>query len=674
MAKSKRAKAELPETPPEPGDDASRQAPPAVSEVTLPKGEPAEWRTWLKARITTEKAAVWVVLILGVLVFIPFLGSLTLWDPWETHYGEVAREMIVRDDYVYPHWESSYFFSKPAFPLWLMALGMLVVGAESGAPGEPLGAWTEWGVRMPFAIIAIATMWAVYRIARQIGGRIAGITAAVVVGSSAQFIFIGKQAMVDMPFVGLLTIGLALFIAAVFDDEEDRPANTKEKAFAAIGVALALFPQLVLIGREQQGGAAMGALAGTALLGVAYVAGIALKASKRDCYLAGFYVCVALSALSKGLGPLAVLGATGILYLLVTGDFRVLLRAKVWLGLPLFLLVASPWYVTMSLFKGRDGEGKTFTARFWLHDNFNRVGAGVHGDRGGLGYYIEQLAYGMFPWVALIPHSVGWATRVGSRDVSENQKRALIFVVAWALGSYAFFTFNLTKFHHYIFPAVPAFAVLIGLWFDHVAKDPARHLSGWIAVPIVVIVAVAARDIIEDPQNLVNLFTYKYDRDYPRELNPRVFVATIVGAGALATLAFYFTRQKGRAMLAFAAMAALFGAWISHHHFNMLAPHWGQGHIFETFYEEKKGDEPIYAYQLNWRGETFYSRNKVLQVKESGANQRIRQLVDRPGREFIVTEQSRYHTLKNVLSPDKREKTRILDRSSNKFYLIVVED
>ena len=41
-----------------------------------------------------------VVIVAGILLFLPFLGTLGLWDPWETHYGEVAREMIQRDDYV----------------------------------------------------------------------------------------------------------------------------------------------------------------------------------------------------------------------------------------------------------------------------------------------------------------------------------------------------------------------------------------------------------------------------------------------------------------------------------------------------------------------------------------------------------------------------------------------
>ncbi|MCA9555384.1 MAG: hypothetical protein KC933_35470, partial [Myxococcales bacterium] len=124
MAKTKKAKLEAsePDSSPETHDDAPRQeANEASGGGEEETGGPAEWLTWLKAKLPSEKVAVWVVLGLGFLVFIPFLGSLTLWDPWETHYGEVAREMIARNDYVYPYWESSYFFSKPAFPLWLMA-------------------------------------------------------------------------------------------------------------------------------------------------------------------------------------------------------------------------------------------------------------------------------------------------------------------------------------------------------------------------------------------------------------------------------------------------------------------------------------------------------------------------------------------------------------------------
>jgi hypothetical protein len=56
------------------------------------------------------------------------------------------------------------------------------------------------------------------------------------------------------------------------------------------------------------------------------------------------------------------------------------------------------------------------------------------------------------------------------------------------------------------------------------------------------------------------------------------------------------------------------------------------------------------------------------------ANRRMRELVEQPGREFIITEQSRYDTLRNVLPASHRNKLRILDQSNNHFYLMVVDE
>lgn len=665
MAKAKKAKAA--------GDEKPRlevaPEPPADEPA-----EPADWLVRLRAKIPTDRHATWLVLILACLLFLPFLGSVSLWDPWETHYAEVAREMLVRDDFVYPHWESSYFFSKPALPMWLMAFGMWVFRADAGAPGEPLGGLVEWGVRLPFAMIAIWALWAVYRMGRQMRDRVTGVMAMIVLGSSAQFIFIGKQAMVDMPFVGLMTVGMAFFCAAVFDEEEDATGSPLMRYLAAGGIALALFPQLIVIGREQPSIAAASPLFLAAALGLVFIVYLVMKGSRRDAYLAGFYVLVGLASLAKGPLPLGIVGATVVLYMVFTGDWRILDRSKVIFGWALFLLIAAPWYVAMSVFTGRDEEGKTFVDRFWLHDVFGRLGVGVHGDRGGLGYYIEQIAYGMFPWIAVIPASMGLAGRSKIDGETENQRRMRLFVLLWAALVFVLMTMSQTKFHHYILPALPALAIIVGYWFIHTAEDPKKRFGGFGLVIMAAVFAVVARDLINEPQHLVNLFTYKYDRPYPRSVNPRSILVTIVTIASVAMVVTYVMKRKSDTMLGLAVLAIVFGTWISHHHFNYLSPHWGQAHLFETYYDERNGDEPIYAYQLNWRGETFYSRNRILQVKEAGANQRIRALVDRPGREFIITEQSRFHTLKNVLSADKRDKIQILDHSNNKFYLCVVEE
>ena len=79
---------------------------------------------------------------IAALVFIPYLGAVGLWDPWETNYAEAAREMIERGDLIHPHWESSWFFSKPVLALWLMVPGLWLTGAAHGA-GE-LSPYTEW--------------------------------------------------------------------------------------------------------------------------------------------------------------------------------------------------------------------------------------------------------------------------------------------------------------------------------------------------------------------------------------------------------------------------------------------------------------------------------------------------------------------------------------------------
>ena len=47
------------------------------------------------------------VLLLGLLLYLPYAGSYGLWDPWETHYGEVARQMTERGDFISLWWPGS---------------------------------------------------------------------------------------------------------------------------------------------------------------------------------------------------------------------------------------------------------------------------------------------------------------------------------------------------------------------------------------------------------------------------------------------------------------------------------------------------------------------------------------------------------------------------------------
>jgi 4-amino-4-deoxy-L-arabinose transferase-like glycosyltransferase len=119
-----------------------------------------------------------------------------------------------------------------------------------------------------------------------------------------------------------------------------------------------------------------------------------------------------------------------------------------------------------------DDESKIFWFRLLIHDNFARLGSGVHTTTpgGDFTYFILQGGYAMFPWVAIIPGAVLAAGRLKIRGASTADGAALVavlwFVVSWALiGSSA------TKFHHYMFPMLPPLAILMGIFIDRLWED-----------------------------------------------------------------------------------------------------------------------------------------------------------------------------------------------------------
>ena len=43
-----------------------------------------------------------------------------------------------------------------------------------------------------------------------------------------------------------------------------------------------------------------------------------------------------------------------------------------------------------------------------------------------------------------------------------------------------------------------------------------------------------------------------------------------------------------------------------------LTPHWSQRELMARYYHERKNaNEPLVAWQMNWKGENFYTGNRV---------------------------------------------------------------
>ena len=117
------------------------------------------------------------------------------------------------------------------------------------------------------------------------------------------------------------------------------------------------------------------------------------------------------------------------------------------------------------------------------------------------------------------------------------------------------------------------------------------------------------------------------------------------------------------------ALAVAFAVFLGWFHWRALSPHWTQRDLFWEYYQKSAADEPIGAYLMNWRGETFYSRNRVRQLRE---NQKLGEFMAGPGdRKWLLVEQARLTVLRTALGPSVR--LRVVESRNNKFALTVAE-
>ncbi len=643
--------------PPRPGEQPQAEASQIGDRLPRFVAE-ARWLRWL-LRLSGEQRVLLGLLALAAVLYVPWLGAVGFWDPWEPHYGEVAREMIARGDYVHPFWESVWFFSKPALDLWLMAAGMLV--ANTNGPDRFVGPWTEWCVRLPFMALTVLGALVLFVAAARLLGRRAALLGTLAMLCAPLTVFYAHQAVPDPVFVGLLS--------------------------AAMGcLALVLFDREIPPGEPAAGGG-------------------------RDGWLVAFYCFVGLATLSKGLLGFALPGAVVLGYCLATGEWFRLGRLRLGMGMLIVLAVCGPWYGTMFGFDGRDEDNKTFFERFIIHDHFKRLAVGVFTTTPGgtFVYFLEQVGFDCFPFVVAFPGAIAalGRTRVRPKDRGERMR---LFLLLWLLIGFAVFAFSVTKFHHYAYPILPPLLLFCGLWLDQVLDDGLRAHSGELLAGAL-LYALVAHDVALTPKHLTDLFVYNYDRPYPdRDVDPRqTFQILFFAAPAVALSPWLFDRaaQAWHALRALwsralrlrlgaavrarlqgaplerdeaapdrsvllasvLGLALVFSLYLGWSYWRRMSPHWTQRDFFYLYYTQSQPDEPIGAYLMNWRGETFYSRNTVRQLKELG---QLQSFMAGPGRrKWLLVEQARLAGMRQALQPAWR--VRVVESRNAKFVLATAE-
>jgi 4-amino-4-deoxy-L-arabinose transferase-like glycosyltransferase len=654
-----------------------------ATEPPAPAPEPAEGELGWWARFWRRPLDL-VVVFLGGLLFLPQLGAGGLWDPWETHYGEVARRMLERDDWISMWWQNEWFYSKPVLIMWIDAIGMGLVGGNPYPDGELFGA--AWGMRLPVTLLAIGCMWAVYRLCSVRFGNRAGFFAALVLGTMPTFGFLAHQTMTDMPYVAPMSIALCL-LAIALEMDDDRLLRGRLVQLGRWGsielnghqVLLGGLITMVLpfnlyllslpqtfeagsLGQDNVRAATQAVPVPLAVIGCAALAGLGVllwslrrERRVRRLYLLGGYFFVGLAVLGKVLPGIVLPGMVLFFYLLVTGRWGELRRLEIGRGLGMLAVIILPWYLAV-IFR----HGGAFIDRIIFHDVVNRAVVGVHGDTGTIEYYLQQLGYGAFPWLALVPLAL-WGRAWFRHDLlDEPAGRTRAFVVLWLFSFFVFFSAVITKFHHYIFPVIIPLAILVGLSLHDLLsrriKSPTPLLWGGLGLA-----GLVGWDLARPPamgkagyERFVDLFIYNYSRQWPEgeqydftEVLTSLVVLVLVCAAVL--LVPRLRRRLGGAPL---VAAFVFGIWTLDVYMPAAGNHWSQRNLMEAYYEERDSDEErLVAYQMNWKGENFYTGNRVVVFVSLDTAAFERWVREHAGeRHFFITERSRFQGMRAALN------------------------
>ncbi|HYO93691.1 MAG TPA: glycosyltransferase family 39 protein, partial [Polyangiaceae bacterium] len=378
-----------------------------------------------------ERHGFWL-LLLAILLYVPLLGSYSLIDPWETHYGEVSREMLARHDWISLWWaQEGWFWSKPALAFWLQGLAFLLFGvryqpdAMLGSVAQGRFPQPEWAVRWPTMVLALLATYLAYKAVAHVAGRGAGLLGGLVLLTSPYWFFIAHQSMTDMPYVACLTAALALVLLGLSCDPERKARGyavsllgrrwTLSLVHVVLGLVLmSAVPQILyllsrnlplfleapsrgfrlqwdvfLAGSPGNCGLpgnddcfmteaasviqpAMSAVLWAAALGWLLVAKRGERRVQRLYFLAAWYFA-ALSFLAKGAPGLVLPLVVVAVALCAARRFRDFARLELVGCALLIAAVALPWYVQAFL-----RHGSEFADRLLFHDMYKRAFVHVH--------------------------------------------------------------------------------------------------------------------------------------------------------------------------------------------------------------------------------------------------------------------------------------------------------
>lgn len=221
------------------------------------------------------------VFLAALAFFLPFGGAVPVTDPVEANYALTAKEMALSGDWLSPRIYGHYWFDKPVMIYWLIAASYKLFGIG------------EFAARLPSAVFSAASLaFAAWFTARLYASRLAGVLAALALGTSLEYWVLSRMIITDAVLFFFSSVALAAFY-------------------------------------------------------------LGLGGHGRRWYVLA-YGSAALAVLTKGPVGLVLPGIIIFVYIMATRRWRLLGKLYLLPGLAVFALVAAPWYLAMYNVHGRE--------------------------------------------------------------------------------------------------------------------------------------------------------------------------------------------------------------------------------------------------------------------------------------------------------------------------------
>ncbi len=282
----------------------------------------------------------------------------------------------------------------------------------------------EFAARFPSALSALIGVLAIYFLGRRMFGGRAGLLSGVVLASSPLYYGLGRIVIFDMMLMAFITLTMLFFLLGF---------------------------------TEQEGG------------------------RKKLFYLLS-WAAMALAVLTKGpIGAVFPLGIIGI-FLVLTGNLRRIREMEPVLGPLVFLALAAPWYVLVSL------KNPEYPYYFFIAEHLLRYATTKFHRVKPFWYYVPVVVVGLLPWIFFLPSAF---TRFLRRKWKGRDRETvnLLLPVIWAAIIFLFFSFSKAKMPAYILPLFPAAALLMGKYWDDYLSE--RVNGAYVKAPLVLLIGLS---------------------------------------------------------------------------------------------------------------------------------------------------------------------------------------